>query len=166
MGLVELVSGDRRVEPMLQHDDYVRPISTLPNQDADKSWWLVTRQVHAMTPSRNRRRFRPPGSADGRGGAAAAAGATLKVARAARNGRRLETDASARARYLADANQVETSDLAEPPSFLEVRTSGDPQTHVDHAEVAFLSGAMKPIEKLRGPAAFRASRGRVSPSHH
>ena len=60
MGLVELVSGDRRVEPMLQHDDYVRPISTLPNQDADKSWWLVTRQVHAMTPSRGGADFDHP----------------------------------------------------------------------------------------------------------
>mmetsp|Transcript_3169 Transcript_3169/g.9288 ORF Transcript_3169/g.9288 Transcript_3169/m.9288 type:complete len:97 (-) Transcript_3169:319-609(-) len=34
---------------MVAHSDYLRPMSTLPDQDADTSWWLVRKKLWPMT---------------------------------------------------------------------------------------------------------------------
>ena len=34
---------------MVAYSDYLRPMSTLPDQDGDTSWWLVKKQLWPMT---------------------------------------------------------------------------------------------------------------------
>ncbi|KAH8071634.1 hypothetical protein JL721_4135 [Aureococcus anophagefferens] len=52
MALVELIYGDSRVEPMIKFEnDYVQPISTIPNQNAAHTWWIVKKTLVKMDES-------------------------------------------------------------------------------------------------------------------
>ena len=48
---MELVSGDRRVEPMICVNDYVQPISAVPGQHTAQTWWLVRKTVMPCSPN-------------------------------------------------------------------------------------------------------------------
>mmetsp|Transcript_3171 Transcript_3171/g.9294 ORF Transcript_3171/g.9294 Transcript_3171/m.9294 type:complete len:124 (-) Transcript_3171:319-690(-) len=120
---------------MVAHSDYLRPMSTLPDQDADTSWWLVRKKLWPMTEFLLGEERRP----SARVGETSAPNAD-------------EAPPGAR----AGRDTVETGALQEVPAFMEVKVHEDTNSFAKHTSHSYLDASLAEIK-----ASLRSFGGRA-----